>query len=73
MSQAFVKEEDEQWLHDIQPTMTALINYLTRQNNGIRVYEKGSEQNVKHGRTVYHMSNGLSYMHNDDGKWMMIL
>jgi len=40
MSSAFVKESDDQWLHDIPPTMNALINYLTRENNGIRVYEK---------------------------------
>ncbi len=40
MSQAFVKEGDEQWLHEIQPTMNALIVYLTRENNGIRVYAK---------------------------------
>ncbi len=37
MSQAFVKESDEQWLHDIQPTLHALVVYLTRENNGIRV------------------------------------
>lgn len=73
MSQAFVKEEDEQWLHDIQPTMNALINYLTRQNNCIRVYEKSSEHSDKHGHTLHHMSNGLSYMHNEEGKWMMVL
>jgi len=40
MSQAFVKEEDGQWLHDVPPTMNALINYLTRENNGVRVYEQ---------------------------------
>ncbi|MEJ7912567.1 MAG: hypothetical protein WKF70_05385 [Chitinophagaceae bacterium] len=40
MSQAFVKESDDQWLHDISPTLNALIVYLTRENNGIRVYEK---------------------------------
>jgi len=40
MSSAFVKESEEQWLHDIQPTLPALIVYLTRENNGIRVYEK---------------------------------
>ena len=40
MSQAFVKESDEQWLHDVAPTLNALIVYLTRANNGIRVYEQ---------------------------------
>ena len=28
MSQAFVKENDEQWLHEIAPTVAALVNYL---------------------------------------------
>ena len=40
MSQAFVRESDEQWLHEIAPTLNALIVYLTRENNGIRVYEQ---------------------------------
>ena len=30
MSRAFVKEEDDQWLHEIPGTITALINYLTK-------------------------------------------
>jgi hypothetical protein len=42
MSSAFVKESEEQWLHDVQPTLHALIFYLTRENNGVRVYEKES-------------------------------
>lgn len=68
MSHAFVKEGDEQWLHDIDPTMTALINYLTRENNGIRVYEKSSHTG-KTGKQVHVMSNGLSYTVAEDGKW----
>ena len=40
MSQAFVKESDEQWLHEVPPTLNALIAYLTRENNGLRVYEQ---------------------------------
>ena len=71
MSQAFVKEQDEQWLHEIQPTVHALTVYLTRQNNGIRVYEKSSLINDKTGRNIHAMSNGLSYTHNEDGKWMV--
>jgi len=38
MSQAFVREGDDQWLSDIDPTRSALINFLTRENNGIQVY-----------------------------------
>ena len=67
MSQAFVKEEDDQWLHDIPGTMTALINYLTRENNGIRVYEKSKQ--IKNGTEIFMMSNGLSYSKDKDGKW----
>jgi hypothetical protein len=73
MSQAFVKEEDEQWLHEIQPTLNALIVYLTRQNNGIRVYEKSSRHSEKHGTLVHHMSNGLDYFISKEGQWKMIL
>ena len=73
MSQAFVKEEEEQWLHEIQPTVNALIVYLTRQNNGVRVNEKSNSMNHKTGRSVHDMSNGISYTHNDEGKWAMLL
>ena len=69
MSQAFVKEEDDQWLHEIPGTITALINYLTRENNGIRVYEK--RKLVKNGIEIYEMSNGLSYSKDANGKWQI--
>ncbi|MBO9204822.1 MULTISPECIES: hypothetical protein [Niastella] len=68
MSQAFVKEHDEQWLHEISPTVPALINYLTRENNGIRVYEVKSEKPAE-GKTLHHMSNGLVYFVNDQSQW----
>ena len=69
MSQAFVKEEDDQWLHEIPGTITALINYLTRENNGIRVYEK--RKLIKNGIEIHVMSNGLSYSKDADGKWQI--
>ena len=69
MSHAFVKEEDDQWLHEIPVTITALINYLTRENNGIRVYEK--KMVVKNDIEVYEMSNGLSYSKDKKGKWQI--
>lgn len=40
MSQAFVKESEEQWLHEVLPTLNPLIIYLTRESNGVRVYEQ---------------------------------
>jgi len=69
MSQAFVKEEDYQWLHEIPGTVSALINYLTKVNNGIRVYEK--RRSIKNGVEVFEMSNGLSYSKDSDGKWQV--
>jgi hypothetical protein len=71
MSSAFVKESEEQWLHDISPTLTALVMYLTRENNGVRVYEKKNYVDIKTSKNVYEMSNGLSYTTKDD-KWIII-
>lgn len=71
MSQAFVKEGDAQWLHDVQPTLHALIIFLTSENNGIRVYEKQLRTDAHSGREVHLMSNGLSYTKDDEGRWMI--
>jgi hypothetical protein len=71
MSSAFVKESEEQWLHDIQPTLPALIVYLTRENNGIRVYEKKNYIDPGSGVEIFEMSNGLSYS-KKDGHWIII-
>jgi hypothetical protein len=71
MSQAFVREGDDQWLNEIPPTMTALVNYLTRENGGIRVYEiKTTIQ--PDGKEIHHMSNGLLYSKNDNGEWYVV-
>ncbi len=72
MSQAFVREDDEQWLHDIQPTLNALINFLTRENNGIRVYIQKTYVEQKSRREAHLMSNGLSYTKDENGKWMVV-
>lgn len=72
MSQAFVKEEDSQWLHDVQPTIHALIVYLTRENNGIRVYEQKTYVDPKNGKEVHQMSNGMSYAKDVKGKWEIV-
>jgi len=69
MSQAFVREEDYQWLHEIPGTVPALINYLTKENNGIRVYEK--RKWIKDSVEVIEMSNGLSYSKDPNGKWQV--
>lgn len=72
MSQAFVRENEEQWLHEIAPTLSALMVHLTRENNGIRVYEKKKYPDPKTGREVYEMSNGLAYTKDEEGKWYVV-
>ena len=72
MSSAFVKESEEQWLHEVMPTLNALIHYLTRENNGVRVYERSSFVDAKSGKTVHVMSNGGNYIIDDEGKWRMV-
>ena len=71
MSQAFVRESEEQWLHEVPPTINALVVYLTRENNGIRVYEKKVTVNQNTQKEEHHMSNGLAYSKDDDGKWFI--
>lgn len=69
MSSAFVKESEEQWLHEIGPTIHALVVYLTRENNGIRVYEKKHFVHPKHNIEMHEMSNGLLYAKDKEGRW----
>ena len=71
MSSAFVKESEEQWLHDIDPTLNALVVYLTRENNGVRVYEQKRTRDEKSGKEIFAMSNGLSYTRIND-RWTII-
>ena len=67
MSQAFVREGDDQWLDEVSPTLQALIVFLTRENNGIGVYEKKTY--VESGTEIHVMSNGLSYSKDHNGRW----
>lgn len=68
MSRAFTRESDGQWLHDVAPTLSALLVYLSTENNGIRVIEERRYVDVA-GREVYVMSNGLSYYKDADNIW----
>jgi hypothetical protein len=72
MSSAFVKEQDDQWLEDVSPTVQALVTFLTRENNGIRVYEQKTALDSE-GREIHVMSNGLSYLKDSNGKWQVLL
>ena len=72
MSQAFVKENEEQWLHEIQPTVQALLVYLSRENNNIRVNLVNSFIDEKDGREKFKMSNGLIYSRDNENKWEVV-
>jgi hypothetical protein len=71
MSQAFVKEEDDQWLHEIPGTLPALINFLTKENNGVRVQQV--KLHVNNGIEIYEMSNWLEYQKDSEGRWQVVI
>ena len=71
MSQAFVKESDGEWLHDVAPSLSALVIFLTRENYGVRVYQKQVTQGPD-GREMHLMSNGLTYAKDSGGKWEIV-
>lgn len=68
MSRAFTRESDGEWFHDVPPTLSALIHYLTKENNGIRVIEERCYVDDE-GREIHAMSNGLSYYKDVDAVW----
>jgi hypothetical protein len=72
MSQAFVREGDAEWLHDVPPVLSALMNYLSKENNGIHIYDKENYIDPKTQKTVYVMSNGLSYTLDENSQWTII-
>lgn len=69
MSHAFVKENDDQWLDDVSPTVSGLIVYLTRENNGNTMYEKRNFYDQVKGKEIHEMSHGFSYEISNEGKW----
>jgi hypothetical protein len=71
MSQAFVRETDDQWLNEVAPTLNALIHFLTRENGGVRVYEQRNFTEPS-GRQVHVMSNGVSYAKNEKNEWQIV-
>jgi hypothetical protein len=72
MSQAFVRENDDNgMLHQIEPTLAALLKYLQVENNGQRVFVTREEK--KNDVDIWVMSNGFSYFINKDNNWEMII
>ena len=73
MSRAFVREDSEQqWLHEVTDNLPALQTYLTRENNGLRVFEKNSFFDKKLQKQVHEMSNGLRYATDSEGRWYVL-
>jgi hypothetical protein len=71
MSQAFMREREEEWLGNIDPTLPALERYLTR-DAGYKVYEVKRHQHPELKKEVYEMSNGLTYALDDDKRWYVL-
>jgi hypothetical protein len=71
MSQAFIREGDNQWLEDVGPSITSLMMLLTRENNGHPVSERKVIRDAV-GKQVHVMSNGLSYAKDEKGKWYVV-
>jgi hypothetical protein len=71
MSSAFVREGDDMWLHEVAPTMDALVNYLTRENGGLRITERENYYSEEHKALVHKMSDGFAYFIKDN-KWTVI-
>ena len=72
MSQAFVKENDDNGLlHQIDPTLPSLLKYLQVENNGQKIAVKNIEK--KNGIDILIMTNGFSYFINRDNNWELLL
>ncbi|MCO5935455.1 hypothetical protein NAF17_07870 [Mucilaginibacter sp. RB4R14] len=72
MSSAFVKKGETRWLHEIDPSMNALLVFLQQENGGMRIYERKNYYNATEGRNVYQMSDSLSYIKNNESKWYIV-
>lgn len=66
-----MKEYEDQWLGDVDATVPALGRFLTADNSGVRVTETKSFRNAN-GREVHEMSNGLSYVLDDNDRWAVV-
>jgi hypothetical protein len=68
MSHAFVKDDDARWLHEIPPTMRALLVFLTNEY-GRPAFEKSSYMDEKREVAYHVMNDGLTYFVNEKGHW----
>jgi hypothetical protein len=71
MSQAFVREQENEWLGDVPPNINDLVRFLSRESSS-RVTEVRKYFSDKHVRDVHEMSNGFTYALDDDGRWQIV-
>ena len=71
MSQAFVRERENEWLGDAAPDVNALVRFLSREA-GSKVTEVKSYQHPKEKKTVHEMTNGFTYALDMDNRWYVI-
>ena len=72
MSQAFMREREEEWLSNVDANPSALRRYLTKENNGVAVYELKRYISPEIKKEVYEMSNGHTYALDFDKRWYMV-
>jgi hypothetical protein len=73
MSQAFMREREEEWLGNVDPTVEALARYLTKESNGVKVFEVRRYYSKQQGREVIEMSNGECYSLDMDKRWNILM
>jgi hypothetical protein len=72
MSQAFVRENDDNGLlHQVEPTVPALIKHLQAENKSSLVMVV--RQETRNGLEVWVMNNRFSYFINKENNWEMLL
>lgn len=63
-----MREGDGLRLDEIPPTLSALLKFLAAENNGIPVIDEKHTLDEQ-GREIIHVSNGLAYTKDAEGRW----
>ncbi len=72
MSQAFMREKEEDWLGDVKPDLSALERFLTKENDGVKIIELKNYFDAELKVEVHEMSNGSCYALDMDKRWYMV-
>ena len=67
-----MREKEDEWLGDVDPKISALERFLSRENNGIKVYEFKSYYSTEKKIEIHEMSNGSSYALDENKRWCMV-